>query len=180
LESSGAHARGLAQISSIDAQAAALGQERVERGAQHRVAIVSPVRGTVATVLVEPGQMVMAGATLATVIPADAKLEKKASKVTPKVTPPSSAGAYDPNAWKSKDAEARKRGVERGQQEQVDARDAAKRAEACERARSRLGMLQTSAPIFRTNPDGSRTYMEDKTREAEIARAREVADQACR
>jgi len=112
--------------------------------------------------------------------PADAKLEKKASKVTPKVTPPSSAGAYDPNAWKSKDAEARKRGVERGQQEQVDARDAAKRAEACERARSRLGMLQTSAPIFRTNPDGSRTYMEDKTREAEIARAREAADQACR
>ena len=112
--------------------------------------------------------------------PPDAKSEKKATKVTPKVTPPSNPGAYDPNAWKGKEAEARKRGVERGQQEQVDARDAAKRAEACERARSRLSMLETSAPIFRTNPDGSRVYMEDKTREAEMARAREVADQACR
>ena len=112
--------------------------------------------------------------------PADAKLEKKAAKVTPRVTPPSNASAYDPNAWKGKEAEAKKRQVSRGQQEQTDARDAARQAEACERARSRLGMLQTSAPIFRTNPDGSRTYMEDKTREAEIARAREVADQACR
>ena len=112
--------------------------------------------------------------------PADAKNEKKATKVTPKVIPPSNSGAYDPNAWKGKEAEARKRQVSRGQQEQADAKDAAKQAEACERARGRLSMLQTTAPIFRTNPDGSRTYMEDKTREAEMARAKEAADQACR
>jgi hypothetical protein len=112
--------------------------------------------------------------------PTDAKAEKKATKVTPKVVPPSGGGSYDPNAWKAKDAEARKRGVERGQQAQAGAKDDAQRAEECERARSRLGMLQTTAPIFRTNPDGSRSYMEDKTREAEIARAKEVEAQACR
>ena len=112
--------------------------------------------------------------------PPDAKTEKKATKVTPKVTPPSGGGAYDPNAWKSKDAEARKRGVERGQAAQAEAKDDASRAEACERARNRLALLQTTAPIFKTNPDGSRTYMEDKTREAEMARAKEVEAQACK
>ena len=112
--------------------------------------------------------------------PTDAKAEKKATKVTPRVTPPSGGGAYDPNAWKAKEAEAKKRGVERGQQSQSDAKDDAQRAEACERARNRLGMLETAIPIFRTNADGSRTYMEDKTREAEIARAKEVEAQACR
>jgi hypothetical protein len=112
--------------------------------------------------------------------PPDEKTEKKATKVTPKVTPPSNPAAYDANAWKGKDAEARKRGVERGQQAQAEARDDAKRADQCERARNRLSMLQTTAPIFKTNPDGSRTYMEDKTRESELARAKEVEAQACR
>lgn len=112
--------------------------------------------------------------------PADARNEKKATKVTPKVIPPSGAGAYDANAWKTKDAEARRRGVERGQQARTEAKDDARNAENCERARSRLGLLQTTAPIFKTNADGSRTYMDDNTREAEIARAREVEREACR
>ena len=110
--------------------------------------------------------------------PPDEKTQKKASKVEPKVIP--GGGAYDPNAWKSREAESKKRSVQKGQQEQVDARDAAKRAEVCDRARSRLAFLQNSGAIFRDNPDGSRTFMEDKTRDAEIARARQVADEACR
>ena len=112
--------------------------------------------------------------------PPDTKTEKKATKVTPRVVPPSGGGAYDPNAWKSKEAEAKKRSVDRGQQEQASARDAAKQAEMCDRARSRLAFLTNSGVIFRDNPDGSRVYLEDKQREAEIARAKEVADQACR
>lgn len=112
--------------------------------------------------------------------PPDEKTEKKASKVTPKVVPPSGGGAYDPNAWKSKEAEARKRQVDRGQQESAQAKDAAKRADVCDRARSRVAFLENSGRIFRDNPDGSRTFMEDKQREAEIARAREVANEACR
>ena len=112
--------------------------------------------------------------------PPDAKTEKKATKVTPKVVPPSGGGSYDPNAWKGKEAEARKRSVDKGQQEQAEAKDAAQRAETCNRARSRLSFLQNTHVIYRDNPDGSRTFMEDKQRDAEIARAKEVADQACR
>jgi hypothetical protein len=112
--------------------------------------------------------------------PPDEKTEKKATKVTPKVVPPSGGTAYDANAWKSKEAEAKKRQVDRGQQEQASAKDAAKQAELCDRARSRLSFLQNTHIIYRDNPDGSRTFMEDKQRDAEIARAKEVADQACR
>jgi hypothetical protein len=112
--------------------------------------------------------------------PPDAKTEKKATKVTPKVIPSGNPGAYDPNAWKTKDAEAKKQRVERGQQAQAEARDDAKRAELCERARNRLGTLRASLPLFKANPDGSRTYLEDKAREAEIERAKEVEAEACR
>ena len=75
IEGDTARSRGRAQLAAIDAQAAALDQERVERGAQHRLAVLSPVRGTVATVLVETGQTVAAGAMLATILPKDARLE---------------------------------------------------------------------------------------------------------
>ena len=75
LEGDTARSRGSAQLAAIDAQAAALDQERVERGAQHRLAVLSPVRGTVATVLVEAGQMVAAGSMVATILPADTQLE---------------------------------------------------------------------------------------------------------
>lgn len=70
-----ARSRAAAQVAAIDAQAAALEQERVERGAQHRLAVVSPVRGTVTTLLVEPGQVVAPGTPLATILPADSQLE---------------------------------------------------------------------------------------------------------
>jgi membrane fusion protein len=68
-------ARGRAHLASIDAQAAALEQEGAERAVQHRLAVLAPVGGTVAAVLVEPGQMVTAGAPLATLIPPGAPLE---------------------------------------------------------------------------------------------------------
>ena len=112
--------------------------------------------------------------------PADARNEKKATKVTPKVTPPSGGGAYDPNAWKTKEAAAKKARVDRSQQADAQAQDEAKKAAACERARNDIATLQATMPIFKTNPDGSRVYMEDKTREAELARAREMEARACR
>jgi membrane fusion protein len=74
-EAATALARARAQLAAIDSQRAALEQERLERGVQHRLGVFAPVGGTVATVLVEPGQVVGAGATLATLIPADARLE---------------------------------------------------------------------------------------------------------
>lgn len=75
LDASAALARSQAQLAGIDLQRAALDQERVERGVQYHAAIVAPVSGIVASVLVEPGQMVLAGTTLVTLIPEDARLE---------------------------------------------------------------------------------------------------------
>jgi len=70
-----AASRGRAQLAALDAQAAQLEQERIEQESQHRIDIVAPAPGTVATVLVEPGQAVSTGTTLATIIPTGAPLQ---------------------------------------------------------------------------------------------------------
>lgn len=67
--------RGRAQLAAIDLQHAAVDQERLEHELQYRASIVAPAAGTVATVLVEPGQMVVPGMALATIIPRPARLE---------------------------------------------------------------------------------------------------------
>ena len=62
---------GGAQVAAIEMQRASLDQERVERESQFHAAIVAPTAGTVATVLVEPGQMVVAGTPLVAIVPAE-------------------------------------------------------------------------------------------------------------
>jgi membrane fusion protein len=74
-ETNTARARALAQIAGIDAQAAALEQERLERDVQSHATLVAPASGTMASIVVEPGQVVSAGMTLATLIPSNASLE---------------------------------------------------------------------------------------------------------
>jgi membrane fusion protein len=74
-EAAAARGRASAQLAAIDAQRAALEQERAERAVQHRLGVMAPVGGTIATVLVEPGQVVTPGTPLATLIPDDARLE---------------------------------------------------------------------------------------------------------
>lgn len=74
-EMEGARSRGEAQLAALDMQRAALDQEGIERELQYRARILAPAAGTVATVLVEPGQMVTAGTPLATVIPSGSRLE---------------------------------------------------------------------------------------------------------
>ena len=111
--------------------------------------------------------------------PADAKAEKGATKVTPKVVPPSGGGAYDPNAWKTRDADAKKRQIERGKGEQAEAKDREQRQAACNRARSRLSMLQNTQILYRDQPDGKRTYMDDSERNAEMGRARDAIREHC-
>ena len=70
-----ARSRAQAQLAAIDQQRASLEQEHVERDAQFRATLVAPVAGTIGAILVEAGQMVTAGTTLATLIPANATLE---------------------------------------------------------------------------------------------------------
>jgi hypothetical protein len=113
--------------------------------------------------------------------PEDAKTKTKATKVEPKVTPPSSSSAYKDNseAWRGKDAEFRKRQLERKQQDSASSEDKAKRAHECDRVRTRLANYENSHRIYRDNPDGTRTYMEDAERNAEISRMRDQIKQGC-
>ncbi|MGE5096556.1 MAG: HlyD family secretion protein [Betaproteobacteria bacterium] len=75
LELRGTRARGEAQIAAMETQRAALKQERIERELQYRASIVAPTAGTIAAVLVERGQTVTPGMTLATLVPSDSTLE---------------------------------------------------------------------------------------------------------
>jgi membrane fusion protein len=70
-----ARARASSQLAALDMQRASIDQERIERDLQYHAAIVAPAAGVVATVLVEPGQMVTPGTPLATIIPENATLE---------------------------------------------------------------------------------------------------------
>ena len=75
LEAQSAYSRAHAQIAAIDMQLASLAQERVERDLQYRTTIAAPSAGAVAAVLVEPGQAIMPGTIVATLIPTDSRLE---------------------------------------------------------------------------------------------------------
>jgi len=75
LEARSAFARSQAQVAAIDLQLAGLEQERVERQLQYGATLSAPVSGIIATVLVEPGQSIMPGTTVATLMAADARLE---------------------------------------------------------------------------------------------------------
>lgn len=70
-----ARARSLAQLSALDGQVAALDQERIERRAQAEAVVNAPAAGTVAAILVEPGQVVASGATLLTLLPEGSPLQ---------------------------------------------------------------------------------------------------------
>ena len=106
--------------------------------------------------------------------------DRKASKVTPRVTPPGNPSAYDPHGWKAREAESKKLKVDRGLQDQSASKDRENRAAACDRARGRLAFLQNTHRIHRDNPDGTRTFLDDAQREVEIARSREAAAEHCR
>jgi membrane fusion protein len=67
--------RARSQLAVLEGQRASLEQEKLERALQYRAAIVAPAAGTVATVLVQAGQMVTPGTALVAIIPADATLE---------------------------------------------------------------------------------------------------------
>lgn len=68
-------ARSHAQLSALDAQLAALAQELVERRAQTDAVVTAPAAGTVAALLVEPGQIVGSGTNLLTLLPDGSPLE---------------------------------------------------------------------------------------------------------
>jgi membrane fusion protein len=70
-----AAARLQAQLATIDVQRSALEQEALERALQYRAIVAAPGASRVGTVLVEPGQAVLPGTTLVTLLPMHATLE---------------------------------------------------------------------------------------------------------
>jgi hypothetical protein len=105
--------------------------------------------------------------------------DKKAQKLTPRVTPPSNPKAAAPEDWKAKDADFKRRQLERSQKEAAEEKDAARDAQLCDRWRSRVAFLQDGR-IYRDNPDGTRTWMDESQRASEIAKAKEAAARYCR
>ena len=107
---------------------------------------------------------------------------RKASKVEPKVTPPSGprAPAVD---WKQRDQDARKKRIEREQTDEASRakahNDAAERANRCNRARRDLQILNMERPVYSKNERGERVYVEDKDRETEKAEARRQIEANC-
>ena len=107
---------------------------------------------------------------------------RKATKVEPKVTPPSATPAA-PTDWKKKEQESRKQRIEREQGDEAAKgkahNDAAERANKCNRARRDLEVLSLQVPVYSRNERGERVYVEDKDRESEKAAARRVIEANC-
>lgn len=64
-------------------------------------------------------------------------------------------------------------------QQQAAAREA-RLAEACQRARNQLQLLQSGARMARANDKGEREYLDDAGRAAEISRTQRQIDESCR
>ena len=107
----------------------------------------------------------------------------KASKVEPKVTPPSSPATApaknNAEAWRAQETEFRKRQVERGQRDQAEQRERDERGQQCAQARRRLTFLQNTNRIHRDNEDGTRSFLTEAQRDAAIARARDAIKEKC-
>ena len=82
-----------------------------------------------------------------------------------------------------RDAEFRKRAMERQEAEAKSEKDLAESRESrrnCDEARSQLKQLQDGQRIVRTDPNtGERTFLEDKDRAAEIAIAQKNVEGWC-
>ena len=110
---------------------------------------------------------------------------KKAAKIEPKVTPPSStpsaAGSKSgPEQWKAQEAEFRKRQVERGQRDQAETRERAELEQKCAEARKRLAFIEEHGTIYSRKDDGSRAYMSEAQRAATITELRGDIRTHCR
>ena len=142
--------------------------------------------------------MLLAGAAAGQIMECvDAKGNKEYAKVCPPGTVKetklikggvgaSSSGAAAPagKSLSERDAEFRKRNLERqeaaakAEKESAEAKDAERN---CEEARSQLKGLQEGLRIARTDPNtGERSFVEDKDRPAEIANAQKTVDSWCK
>ena len=90
----------------------------------------------------------------------------------------------EPKSTAEKEAEFKKRQVEKGEaaaKQEKEAAEKAQKAQACTEARSYLAGLQSGARITRTDPTtGERTFLDDNQRTQEVARAQQSVDANCK
>ena len=105
----------------------------------------------------------------------------KAQKYEPRVTPPSGdvkPPVESPSKWSDQEADFRKRQIERGRAEEAEAKQAGVRAKRCADAKRKLEWYE-SGRIYRDNPDGTRSWMEDSQREAKLQEQRDLMRANC-
>ena len=107
---------------------------------------------------------------------------RKAAKIEPRVTPPSSTPAPAPD-WKKREQDSRKQRIERDQADEAARAKAhnaaAERANKCNAAKRDLQVLERQAPVYSKNERGERVYVEDKDRDSEKAAARRIIEANC-
>jgi hypothetical protein len=106
---------------------------------------------------------------------------KKAQKIEPKVTPPSSDAK--PADWKQREQDARKRKIEQEQKDDYQRgkahNNAAERQNRCGFARRELHVLEKQVPVYHVNEKGEKVYLEDKDRPAQIAQWKRTIAEYC-
>ena len=139
--------------------------------------------------------MLMAGASAGQILECvDAKGNREYAKVCPPGTVKETklqkggaggSGAASPGkSLSERDAEFKKRNLERQDAEAKSAKESADtkdRERNCNDARAQLKALQDGQRIGRTDPaTGERSFLEDKDRPGEIANAQKAADSWCK
>ncbi len=114
----------------------------------------------------------------------------KAGVKTVDTKPPATTGAKPPAAvkesWQEKELEFKKRRLAAEQKQAQEAEKAQANEQAaeekkarCTKAKWRLKDLQDPSPVFSRDEKGERVYLQDKDREAEIARTKEDIAKLC-
>jgi hypothetical protein len=105
----------------------------------------------------------------------------KATKIEPKVTPPSSN--VKPDDWKAKELDSRKQKLDREMKDDREKASAQRKADneaaRCYNARRNLDVLSREAPVFTLDDRGQRVYLEDKDRPARIAKWQKDVETHC-
>ena len=108
--------------------------------------------------------------------------DRKATKIEIRNDgPPAKAETAD--SWKEKEADFRRRRLEKERNEEAAAakakKDEAQRRERCLKAQDALDTLAPGHGVYRVNEKGERVYMEEAEREAQVKRWKKEAEAWC-
>ena len=108
------------------------------------------------------------------------KTEAKKVDTSPPAASTTAAPAKSPQA-RAKDADKLKADIaEKAKKTEADRQNAEINASNCSNARSVIRELETGRPLTRTSEAGSREYLDDATREAEMTKARKSVAEFCK